>query len=362
MRTVLSQLRAQLARSGGDEQSGRALSIGSFIVLSLFSVVLTGLSWVDYSHPRSFEDVVVAVHDLSTRKQPMRLVEFEHAAFPLLFLEGKQAPYWNGARAVARVLRADDAELKALDVGDRTSLWVLPWTRKVTATPRMPLALSLMSVALLSVIFVSTSERRPRSWPFLEACLDRGEVIVPEGMTEERRHPPNGLTEVLLKTRGKPALTLPLILFGGWRLFVLFSAVVLVILLAANFSHATDLFDYEWMARFFFSLMAPAGLLLPVVGVLATLSSNVQVAWNEDTIWVHRRRISRSRIRRIALLSRRGRPALEILVQGWSQALLYSIHPIWIAGVLDRLGYTIEFSRNTLSEPLRLFGKPRPAV
>jgi hypothetical protein len=116
-----------------------------------------------------------------------------------------------------------------------------------------------------------------------------------------------------------------------------------------------DRLDYESMARVLFTLTLPTAALIPLLSLGPLLPSGTPVAWNDKTVWVSRQRIARSRIRRVALVPRQGQPSLEILVSGWSQALVYSVQPIWIAGVLERLGYRIEFSEKPISEPIRLF-------
>jgi hypothetical protein len=332
-----------------------------FVLLAFCSAVLTGFSWIDYLQPRPFEDVVVAVHDVSTKEQPLRRVEFEKVVLPLLFLESPQPPYWRAASWLAGGLDVDDRDMRELQPGDRTTLWFLPWTRKLTGTLRMPLALSVMSLSLMGLALLPGSEKQSRSWPYLDAGLARGEIRAPDGSSERTLHHPAGRTEVTLKGRRRGDLLLPMLLPAGGMLLGLLSMIFTLILLAANFSSAIRLLDYEWMARALFTLVLPAGVMVPLLGFVLFLTPGAQVAWNDRTIWVNRQRIVRSQVRRIALVPRHGHPALEILVAGWSQALLYSLEPIWIAGQLERLGYTIEFSEKSISEPIRLF-KARAAI
>src|SRR5205807_1502453 len=77
MMSVLRRVRVELERPYPSRAPSFGLGKGIVSILAISGLVLTGLSWIDYLHPRSFGDVVVAVDDFSGKDQPMRLVAFD---------------------------------------------------------------------------------------------------------------------------------------------------------------------------------------------------------------------------------------------------------------------------------------------
>jgi hypothetical protein len=357
MIAVLRRLRTALDRPvAGEGRLGRFF-FGLHLVLSLAALGMAALAWMDYFHPEAFEDEVVAVHDLSTKdNQALKIVEFERTFLVWPFPEGQTAPYWKSCAWFAERWGVDGTEFNDLKAQDRTTLWLLPRTRTAASVVRRPLALSLMAATLLAFLLISNPARRRREWPFLDACLLRGAWFVPEGWREETRRDSRGrTTRRLRRRRAREQLAVFMLLAVGFMLVVL-SKLGVILIFAARCTPRLRHLDWEWMARVWFALLTPAVLMnLAAVAVLAATHAWSGVTWDDTWVWVARRRIRRSKIQRIALRAEAGRPVLEILVEGWDQALSFSSEPVWLAGVLEQLGHPVECAESTLSKPVRLF-------
>jgi len=91
-------------------------------------------------------------------------------------------------------------------------------------------------------------------------------------------------------------------------------------------------------------MISGAVLLVPLFAVILLLEKGPSVRWNESTVWIHGVKFDRTRIRRVALRPLNGDVVLEIRRDGSRWSRCFVRESVWMAGVLETLGYGIEFS------------------
>lgn len=355
MRTALQNLRIQLDQVQARRGSDRRFFGWFFGCLALFSVLLTGLSWIDYLHPVPVQDVFVARHASPSENQALTLVELQRATFiQVASAMEEESPLWRAIGAIGEKLGLDGG-LTELKSGDALTWWKLPLTRRSTSRLHAPIGMSVVAMMLMSLALMNGSGERLKQPSHLERCIERNEILIPEGCREETLHDPNGRTVAILKsTAGWCSLGVfvPLLL---WIMLTFASLLSAIIMLGVLVAYPDMPFDYEWIARFIFAVILPPAALAPLCGLLLIPFQKNRVAWDNRRVWVGFERIARDNIRRVALTVLQGKIVLQIRTATCDQALRVESQPLWTAGILQRLGYTVEYSEKSISEPVRLF-------
>jgi hypothetical protein len=347
MRTVLERLRIQFDRSELHLDSQRNAAIVFSAAMLAFTSASAGVAWRDYGNEAPFQATVRAVTEsVSTRPEggiSIRWLIFDQGAFPVLGSLPQDSLADRAWHSVISLLNADDSELRALQVGDTTTLWRIGGEEFLTLDHRMPLALAGVSWVSCWMLWGAVRRQPRRRLRYLDRCLERGGVLLPQGTSEQWRTLPDGQTQVELVPSGPSRRGRDLCILGalGWIVleFAFFclgglGAAALGSELLARWSLALG-----FMAIPFFVLAPLAAGMLP--------SRGSRVAWNDSTLWVNGRSFQRPSIRRVVLRLVGTSGRLQIQTAGGSVHDV-SGDAIWVARILEKQGYRVGCSTRDL--------------